>query len=88
MVRGVTTAASIFAVAALGVVVGYGHLWMGTVVAAAMLLTLEVPHVPFLRHLDVQRLRDRFEHDPAFATGSDGDGEPHAPDTGRPAGPV
>lgn len=90
MVRGVTTAATIFAVAGLGVVVGYGHLWMGTVVAAAMLLTLEVPHVPFLHQLDVRRLRDRFEHDPALAAdqGDGGEGRPPAPDTGRPAGPV
>jgi putative Mg2+ transporter-C (MgtC) family protein len=89
MVRGVTTAATIFAVAALGVVVGYGHLWLGAVVAGAMLLVLEVPHVPILRQVDVRRLRDRFEHDPALAGDrSDGDEDRPPPDTGRPAGPV
>ena len=89
MVRGVTTAATIFAVAALGVVVGYGHLWLSTVIAAVMLLTLEAPHVPFLRRVDVRELRDRVEHDPALDDNGGASHEsPPAPDTGRPAGPL
>jgi putative Mg2+ transporter-C (MgtC) family protein len=86
MVRGVTTAATIFAVAALGVVVGYGHLWLGAVTAAMLMLMLELPHLPWLRGLDVQRLSRRFENDPALGGGqSDSDGmPPPTPDAGTP----
>jgi putative Mg2+ transporter-C (MgtC) family protein len=84
MVRGMPTAATIFAVAALGVIVGYGHLWMATVIAAALMVLLEAPHIPLLRRLDVRRMRDRLEHDPDFlGDQSAGDNEP-TPSPRRP----
>jgi putative Mg2+ transporter-C (MgtC) family protein len=63
MVKGITTAATIFAAAAVGIVVGYGHPLLGTIVAGGVLLTLEIQHIPFLRWLDARRYRDRFQPD-------------------------
>ena len=54
-VLGVTTAATIFAVAAIGVVAGAGHLLVATVVGAVALVILETRHLPLLRFLDARR---------------------------------
>jgi putative Mg2+ transporter-C (MgtC) family protein len=62
-VRGLTTAATIFAAAAIGVVVGYGHLLLAALTTALLLLTLELHHIPFLRWLDARTYSDRFEND-------------------------
>jgi len=50
-VRGLTTAASIWAVASVGVIVGVGDYLMGIVVGALVLLILEWDHIPVLNHL-------------------------------------
>jgi putative Mg2+ transporter-C (MgtC) family protein len=63
MVRGVTTAATIFATAAVGVVVGYGHLLLAAITTALLLLTLEIQHIPFLRWLDAKNYEERFAND-------------------------
>jgi putative Mg2+ transporter-C (MgtC) family protein len=63
MVRGVTTAAAIFASAAVGIVVGYGHLLLAVVTTLLLLLTLEMQHIPFLRWLDATSYADRFAND-------------------------
>jgi putative Mg2+ transporter-C (MgtC) family protein len=62
-VRGLTTAASIFAMAAVGIVVGTGHLVLGTVVTAAVLLALEMQNIPGLGRLDGRSYRGRFRSD-------------------------
>jgi putative Mg2+ transporter-C (MgtC) family protein len=62
-IKGITTAATIFASAAVGVVVGYGHLLLGAITAAGLLLTLETPHIPFLRRLDAHTYGNRFAND-------------------------
>ena len=63
LIRGITTAATIFASAAIGIVVGYGHILLGTLTAAGLLLTLELQHIPFLRWFDASNYRDRFQLD-------------------------
>lgn len=63
LVRGLTTAAAIFAAAAVGVVVGYNHLLLGVVTAAGFLLTLELQYMPFLRWLDARSYSGRFQSD-------------------------
>jgi putative Mg2+ transporter-C (MgtC) family protein len=65
-VTGITTAATIFASASVGIVVGFGHLLLGAISAAGILITLELPHIPGLRRLDARRLADRFENDPLY----------------------
>ena len=62
--HGVTTAATILASAALGIVVGYGRLLLGLVVTAAVLVLLEAPHIPGLRAIDSRTLASRFRDDP------------------------
>jgi putative Mg2+ transporter-C (MgtC) family protein len=47
-VRGLTTAASIWAVAAVGVVVGAGDYLMGAIIAAMVALILEWNHLPLI----------------------------------------
>jgi hypothetical protein len=61
-----TTAASIFAVAAIGVVLGYGHLALGAITAAGILIVLELPYVPWLRGIDAEVFTKRFRKDPQF----------------------
>jgi len=63
LVRGLTTAATIFVVAGIGIVIGYGHTVLGIVVGAILLLVLEIQHVPFLRFLDASNYADRFDND-------------------------
>jgi len=69
LVKGLTTAAAIFATAAIGVVVGSGHLLVGVITAAIVLLTLELRYTPFLDFLDARRYESRFrsDHDPPAA---------------------
>jgi len=54
-VRGITTAAAIFACTAIGVVAGTGRLILALFMAAVVLALLEVSNVPLLRRLDGRR---------------------------------
>ncbi|HEX4819326.1 MAG TPA: MgtC/SapB family protein [Acidimicrobiales bacterium] len=55
MLRGMTSAATIFAVAAIGIVAGYGREWLAIGVTALVLVDLELRHLPVLRYLDARR---------------------------------
>jgi putative Mg2+ transporter-C (MgtC) family protein len=63
LVKGLTTAATMFAVAGIGIVIGYGHLLLGVAMAAVLLLVLEIQHAPVLRFLDAAKYADRFDND-------------------------
>jgi putative Mg2+ transporter-C (MgtC) family protein len=65
-ITGVTTAATIFAAAGVGIVVGFGHLILGAITSLGVLLTLELPHIPGLRRLDAHSLSGRFAKDPIW----------------------
>ena len=52
---GLTTAATIFTVAAIGIVAGAGHLLLAVIVGLIALLALETRHLPLLRFLDGRR---------------------------------
>jgi putative Mg2+ transporter-C (MgtC) family protein len=58
-VHGLTTAATIFAVAGVGVVVGTGHTLVAVLVAALVLLVLEIQYLPALRYLDAGHYMQR-----------------------------
>jgi putative Mg2+ transporter-C (MgtC) family protein len=62
-VRGLTSAATVFAVAGIGIVLGYGHLWLGLFMGVAFLLMLELQHSPGLRFLDASTFAARFAND-------------------------
>jgi putative Mg2+ transporter-C (MgtC) family protein len=63
LVRGLTSAAAIFGVAAIGIVVGYGHIVLGVITATVLLFSLEVPHHRYLRWLNARNYSHRFEDD-------------------------
>ncbi|WP_194909463.1 MgtC/SapB family protein [Catenulispora rubra] len=62
-VKGVTTAATIFAAAAIGAACGFGRLILGTGGTALVLLALEVRHIPILKFADGRRWASRFAND-------------------------
>ncbi len=80
LVHGLTSAATIFSAAAIGVVVGYGHVWLGVITAAGILLTLELRFIPGLRVFDAtthaNRTSIKREHPPHHHDHSRDD-EPH-----------
>ena len=73
-VHGVTTAATILAAAAVGIVVGYGYLLLGLLLAAGLLLLLEIPQIPLLRAIDARTYADRCVTTPTWRRGTRGSG--------------
>ena len=63
VVRGLTSAAGIFAASAIGAAAGQGRLSLATLGTALVLLALELRYVPGLRVLDAARWSDRFRND-------------------------
>ena len=63
LIRGITTASAIFAVAVIGVVVGSGHYILAAVTTAAVLLILELRNIPLLSRIDARRYADSFRND-------------------------
>lgn len=55
MLTGMTSAATIFAVAAIGIVAGIGEEWLAVGVAALVVVDLELRQLPLLKHLDARR---------------------------------
>jgi putative Mg2+ transporter-C (MgtC) family protein len=55
MLKGMTSAATIFAVAAIGVVCGTGHLLLALGVFGLVIIDLELRQIPLLKHLDARR---------------------------------
>ena len=55
MLKGMTSAATIFAVAAIGIVAGTGRLMLATGVAGLVLIDLELRFIPGLKVLDSRR---------------------------------
>jgi len=62
-VRGVTTAAAIFATVAMTIVAGTGHLLLATLMTGGILLSLELRNIPVLRFIDARRYQQRFRND-------------------------
>ena len=58
MIRGMTSAAAIFAATGIGVVAGTGHPWLAVFVTILTVLDLELRSVPLLRRLDAHRYSD------------------------------
>jgi putative Mg2+ transporter-C (MgtC) family protein len=62
-IRGLTSAATVFGVAGIGIVIGYGHLWLGLFVGIVFMFMLELQHIPGLRFLDASTIAARFAND-------------------------
>jgi len=63
VLRGLTSAAAVFATATIGVAAGAGYPWLAVVTTAITLLVLEVRYLPVLRYLDARRYVGRFAPD-------------------------
>jgi len=64
--KGITSAATIFAVAAIGIVAGAGHAWLAAAMTALVLIDLELRQIPMVRRLDSRRYVDRVRGDDAM----------------------
>ena len=80
------------AVAGIGIVLGYGHLYLGLFIAIGFLFMLELQHIPGLRFLDASTYADRFANDyevrlgePATAGAADDRGAGAPAEPGKPA---
>lgn len=71
VLRGLTTAAAIFAAAAVGATAGYGAVLASVTGTILILLILEWRHIPGLRILDARRWSSRFANDEVSDVGSD-----------------
>jgi putative Mg2+ transporter-C (MgtC) family protein len=58
--RGLTTAAALWAVASIGIMTGVGRFILATCTTLLVLFVLEFHAIPFLRHLDAQRWSSHF----------------------------
>lgn len=74
VVKGITTAAALFAAAGIGAAAGEGRLLIALVATALAVVTLEIRHLRPLSILDARRWADRFRDDetPARRVGTDG----------------
>lgn len=63
VVRGMTTAAAIFAATAIGAAAGQGRLLVAVVATALSLFVLEIRHIKVLSMLDGQRWANHFRDD-------------------------
>jgi putative Mg2+ transporter-C (MgtC) family protein len=72
MIKGVTSAAAIFAATGVGVVAGTGHAWLAIFVAVLTVIDLEVRHTPGLNRLDAHRYAPRMADDPDDERSGDG----------------
>jgi putative Mg2+ transporter-C (MgtC) family protein len=64
-IKGITSAATILAVAGIGIVCGTGHTWLGLVCGVVILIDLELRNIPVLRLLDARRYVGRARDDMA-----------------------
>jgi putative Mg2+ transporter-C (MgtC) family protein len=72
-VHGLTTAAAMWAMVAVGVVAGMGAVILALALTAIVLVLLEWPFIPLCRQLDPARLVGRFRHDADPPNGEPGD---------------
>jgi putative Mg2+ transporter-C (MgtC) family protein len=83
-VHGLTTAAAVWAMVAVGVLAGVGHPILAAAVTVMVLLLLEIPFTPVIRLLDPARLAHRFrgeagQGDPALTDATDRSATPDDP---------
>jgi putative Mg2+ transporter-C (MgtC) family protein len=65
MVKGITTAATIWMASAIGVVAGSGDLLLAALIGVLTLITLEFRYIPGLRTLDARRHIQKLTDDSA-----------------------
>jgi putative Mg2+ transporter-C (MgtC) family protein len=63
-VQGLTTAAAIWAVTTLGVIVGTGRYALGLLLSVLYIIILELPSIPLLSRLDARKMQRWFKQEP------------------------
>jgi putative Mg2+ transporter-C (MgtC) family protein len=63
MIRGMTSAAAVFAATGIGIVAGTGHYWLALFVTLLTILDLELRYTPVLNRLEAHRYADRMSND-------------------------
>jgi putative Mg2+ transporter-C (MgtC) family protein len=81
-VRGITTAAAVWAVATLGIAAGAGRFVLATLTATTFVLLLEMRSIPLLRRLDPRRWSHLFTDESEAAAASS------PPEPSEPSGPT
>jgi len=76
VLRGLTTAAAIFAAAAVGATAGYGAVLAAITGTVLILLILEWRHIPGVKALDARRWSSKFANDDVAVVGRDEDSNP------------
>jgi uncharacterized membrane protein YhiD involved in acid resistance len=66
MIKGVTSAATLLAVVAIGIVAGAGHGVLACSITLLIMIDLELRHIPVLRLLDSRRYVGRIGDDDAM----------------------
>jgi putative Mg2+ transporter-C (MgtC) family protein len=77
-VHGLTTAAAVWAMVAVGIVIGLGALWLGAGLTGIVLVLLELPYIPVVKQIDPRRVEHRFARDTDAPEMQDRDGRPGA----------
>ena len=85
-VHGLTTAAAIWAMVAVGVLAGVGHPALAAGVTVLILLLLELPFAPIIRFVDPKRLAGRFRSEPGSPDGEDDARRDEPPSPDLPSG--
>lgn len=62
-IRGLTTAAAVWAIASVGIICGAGRFVLAAGTAGLFLLILEIPSIPLLRFIDARHWSNRFRND-------------------------
>jgi putative Mg2+ transporter-C (MgtC) family protein len=88
VLRGLPTAAAIFAAAAVGAAAGYGAVLAAVTGTVLILIVLEWRHIPGLKVLDARRWASRVTNDEVADVGPSGTSKPdeEGPPSARPGG--
>ena len=62
-IRGLTTAAAVWSIAAVGIICGSARFVLATATAVLFLFILELPNIPLLRFVDARHWSPRFHND-------------------------
>jgi putative Mg2+ transporter-C (MgtC) family protein len=71
--RGVTTAATVWTVAVLGIFIGLGRIFLPIAVTLLILFVLELEHIPILRRLDMDLRRAEREQTSETVAAAEGE---------------
>ena len=81
-VHGLTTAAGMWAMVGVGVIIGLGRPLLAVVVSALVMFLFEFPYIPLIRSVDPQQIQHKFRRDTDF---DERRSDPEKAESARPA---